>query len=526
MWPSVDKSTRMKTIRLNHSLLVLAVCAAQTVSASNLVVTSPADDGSPGTLRATLAAAADGDTIDLTGITGTIALDGEQLEVDSSVTLLGPGPGQLIIDAQQASRVFYIAPATTVTISGLTIANGYDSVFSDAAGGGILNELASLTLTNCVLLDNSAELGAGIFNDAGLLLFGQPGAATLTLIDCTLDGNISENGAGGAILNASLYTAPASLVVQRCTLSGNSAAHGGGIFNMGNATAQIVNSTLSGNLATSQAGGGIDNSQGGVVRLDGCTLSGNNAVNGQGGGIAVQQATLQIRNTLLSAGTAGANLWVDPAVASTIQSFGYNLSSDDGSGWLAATGDRVNTDPLLGPLQDNGGPTATHALLPGSPAIDTGAATDIAGSPIATDQRGLARPQGIAVDVGAFEVEQAPAQQHQYSWSGVLQPLNSDGSSVVKAGSTVPVKFMLTGEDAGITDLTATLSFANVSGSGVGDLNAANTKVYGGGSQFRFDPASGQYLFNWSTKGLAAGSYRLFIDLGDGVERSVDVTLR
>ena len=71
MWPSVDKPTRMKTTSLNHSLLVLAVCAAQTVSASNLVVTSPADDGSPGTLRATLAAAADGGTIDLAGITGT-----------------------------------------------------------------------------------------------------------------------------------------------------------------------------------------------------------------------------------------------------------------------------------------------------------------------------------------------------------------------------------------------------------------------------------------------------------------------
>jgi hypothetical protein len=422
--------------------------------------------------------------------------------------------------------VFYIAPTTTVTISGLTIANGYDSVFSDAAGGGILNELASLTLTNCVLLDNSAELGAGVFNDAGLLLFGLPGAATLTLIDCTLDGNISENGAGGAILNASLYTAPASLVVQRCTLSGNSAAHGGGIFNMGNATAQIVNSTLSGNLATSQAGGGIDNNQGGVVRLDSCTLSGNNALNGQGGGIAVQQATLQIRNTLLSAGTAGANLWIDPASASTVQSFGYNLSSDDGAGWLAAAGDRVNTDPLLGPLQDNGGPTATHALLPGSPAIDTGAVTDIAGVPVATDQRGLARPQGGAADIGAFEVEQAPTQQHEYSWSGVLRPLNADGSSVVKAGSTVPVKFMLTGDDAGLTDLVATLSYASFNGGGLGNLNAASTKVHGGGSQFRFDPASGQYLFNWSTKGLAAGSYRLFIDLGDGVERSVNLTLR
>jgi len=119
-----------------------------------------------------------------------------------------------------------------------------------------------------------------------------------------------------------------------------------------------------------------------------------------------------------------------------------------------------------------------------------------------------------------------------YSWSGVLQPIdppNANGvsASVFKAGSTVPVKFALTGASAGITTLAATLSYAKVSSGIVGsDIEAVSTAAATTGNLFRYDSTARQYIFNWSTKGLTSGTYRLFINLGDGVPRTVDVGLR
>ncbi len=119
-----------------------------------------------------------------------------------------------------------------------------------------------------------------------------------------------------------------------------------------------------------------------------------------------------------------------------------------------------------------------------------------------------------------------------YSWSGVLQPIdppNADGlsTSVFKVGSTVPVKFALAGASAGITTLAATLSYAKVSSGVVGsDTEAVSTAAATTGNLFRYDAATGQYIFNWSTKGLTSGTYRLTIDLGDGVERTVNLGLK
>ncbi|MEZ0326558.1 MAG: PxKF domain-containing protein [Fimbriimonas sp.] len=113
------------------------------------------------------------------------------------------------------------------------------------------------------------------------------------------------------------------------------------------------------------------------------------------------------------------------------------------------------------------------------------------------------------------------------SWSGVLQPVNADNSSVFKAGSTIPVKFKLTAGSAAITNQSATLSFAKVTEGVTGEVNDAGTNVQGTlGNQFRFSEESGEYVFNWSTKGLGIGTYRLYIELGDGVERTVEVGLK
>ena len=173
----------------------------------------------------------------------------------------------------------------------------------------------------------------------------------------------------------------------------------------------IVNSTLSGNSAE-DSGGGIysDGEVGGSVILEiaHSTLATNSA--DVGGGIYIDAAlagyvAVEIGNTIFSAGTSGANI---ENVEGTVTSLGYNLSSDGGGGFLGATGDRINTNALLGPLANNGGPTLTHALLAGSPAINAGNPSFTA--PPDFDQRGsgFTRKVGSRIDIGAFELNRAP----------------------------------------------------------------------------------------------------------------------
>ncbi|WP_210438773.1 HYR domain-containing protein [Nocardioides xinjiangensis] len=113
------------------------------------------------------------------------------------------------------------------------------------------------------------------------------------------------------------------------------------------------------------------------------------------------------------------------------------------------------------------------------------------------------------------------------AWSGVLQPVNTDGSSVFKLGSTVPVKFQLTGASAGITTLPARLYLQRLGSAATGtSIEAVSTSNATTGNLFRYDATSGQYVFNLSTKTLSSGSYQLRIDMGDGVTRTVNVSLR
>jgi len=121
-------------------------------------VNSIADDGSAGTLRYELSNAVDDDTIVITA-TGTILLTGGQLSVDKRVTITGPGQELLTVDGGQASRVFHLAPGETVTISGLTIANGAAGNGYSYAGGGIWNQGGVLTLSDYTLKQNVAVLG-------------------------------------------------------------------------------------------------------------------------------------------------------------------------------------------------------------------------------------------------------------------------------------------------------------------------------------------------------------------------------
>ena len=235
----------------------------------------------------------------------------------------------------------------------------------------------------------SAPLGGGVFNFFG----------TLTLINSTLSGNAAFDS-GGGVFN----TANALLTLINSTISGNSAPVGGGVANHGNAT--VTNSTLSGN-SVGGSGGGVIN--GGNLTVTNSTLSGNSAT--AGGGVA-NTGAITLNRTLVSGNTAPTGSEI--ANFATIIPDNFNLFGFSGvagvSGFAPGVTDVVPgagviLDNILSPLANNGGPTLTHALVTGSPAVDASPAN---GDCQPTDQRGITRPQGAACDIGAFEFTVMP----------------------------------------------------------------------------------------------------------------------
>jgi hypothetical protein len=357
-------------------------------SAATITVINTSDSGA-GSLRQAISDSSSGDTVNFdSSLNGqTITLTSGELLINKNLTITGPGANLLAINGNAAGRVFDITSGINVTISGLTITNGNAGV-----GGGILNG-ATLTITNSTLSGNSASnAGGGIFNSG----------TTLTITNCTLSGNSGGDSGGG------------------------------GIFNYSGTTLTITNSTLSGNSAgvgAAGVGGGILTS-GTTLTITNSTLSGNSTTYNNGGGIANVGTTVEIGNTILKTGALGENIF---NYFGTVTSNGYNLSSDDGGGFLTATGDQINTDPLLGPLQNNGGPTFTHELLAGSPAIDAGDPNFDPNSftpPLLYDQRGsgFARVANSRIDIGAFEVQRpsrCPHPQGYWKTNPALWPVTS-----------------------------------------------------------------------------------------------------
>ena len=418
------KLMKKRTLPLKARILFLsalvgaAIASLPGVQAAIITVINTNDSG-PGSLRQALFDANDGDMINFdSSLNGQkITLTSGQLNVDKDVTISGPGANNLVVEGNAQSRVFYVNPDKTVTIDGLTIANG------DDGGGGIYNYAAALTVSNCILSGNYVAIyeWAGALavhncsisgNDGGGISSGGfDGGATLTISNSTISGNSASvgggisSGAGGGNSGSSMVT------VCNSTISGNWAiTDGGGIYNAGHnrsfAGLSVNNSTISDNSAAS--GGGIKNysqNSGAMLEISTTTFSGNSA--SVGGGIyndysCCGSATVRFQNTILNAGAAGENIFNN---SGTVTSLGYNLSSDNGGGYLTATGDQINTAPLLGPLQDNGGPTFTHALLLGSPAKDAGDPSFT--PPPFFDQRGpgFDRVVNGRIDVGSFEVQ-------------------------------------------------------------------------------------------------------------------------
>lgn len=308
-----------------------------------------------------------------------------------------------------------------------------DSAVSEnaiAAGGGegsgIYQEGGTLALTRSVvsgnrLLDDD-RLVAGIYTSAGPTMLmqttvrgngvGISSRGPVDLIESLVSGNggrgivhesaggvftstdstISENGGGG------IFVGFGFIVLERTTVSGNTAGRGAGALVLNQGALRLTNSTVSGNNAE-LAGGGLHNIGGGEIWLINSTLSGNSA--GESGDALYSfMSTTYLTNTLIDG-----ECFLDRA---PVLSSGHNLESPGDTCGLDEPTDQIAVgtgDLKLGPLADNGGPTKTHAPLPGSAAVDR---ISRAMCEASEDQRGISRPQGPRCDVGAVEVVPTP----------------------------------------------------------------------------------------------------------------------
>lgn len=373
--------------------------------------------------------ASSGDSIEVASATYI-----ENLTIALSLNIVGHGASTTIIDGgQHASVVTISSSGANVTVAHVTIRNG------KAKDGGGINNSGTLTVSSSVLSGNMASLTScqsypciaegGAIDNTGTLTVNnsnihgnkatEQGAALgsavgggihnfggkVVINNTTLSGNTASFAQcqtrclaeGGAVYN------DGTLILNNSTVSGNStfsdrgAGTGGGIINLGSAA--INNSTLAGNSAPSAAGG-VENPEGSTLRISNSTLSGNSAADG--GSIGSYMSTVILQNSIVANSPSGGNC------SGTMTSKGYNLSSDATCDFKGP-GDMNDINPLLGLLQNNGGPTQTMSLLDGSPAIDAGnpaGCTDNQGHLLTTDQRGMPRPDKedtTGCDVGAYE---------------------------------------------------------------------------------------------------------------------------
>jgi len=396
------------------------------------------------TIQVAVGKAASGDTITIAA-----GVYHENVDiVDKNLTLVGASAATTIIDGGgisitsnvNASRLtirkgggVFIETTGVVQLSDLIISNNTRGIFNfgnltvrdttidgnDGAvsvGGGLWNRLgAQATLTNVTISHNKARFdGGGVMN-----------SGTLSLSNAVVSSNVvsettapAADGEGGGINN------DGTLALTNAFVSNNSAAYGGGgIANTGHAIMSAL--TISGNTAI--IGAGIDNYQvnaTNVLTLTNATITGNTGSLAGGGMTSINSdvtltnvtisnntadqaralyvaGTTRLRNTIISSSIPASNCTLNEPIIS----LGHNLENGNACG-LSGSGDRANANPLLGPLQQNGGFALTQALLPGSPAIDAGANV---GCP-ATDQRGRLRPfdgdkNGSAIcDIGAYEL--------------------------------------------------------------------------------------------------------------------------
>ena len=431
---------------------LLAGAVPSVASAATVTVTSTADSGH-GSLRATVAAATASDTVTIPAGSYVLATP---VVVDKTLTLQGAGARSTILDGGFTTRLLTLQPpAGQVTIQGVRITRG-----KVAGPGGGIYSLVPLILRDSALVGNQATAGPG-----GGLYQG----SVLTMERTLLAGNSAPASDGGGVELAPAG-APTS-TIRSSTITQNSASGSGGGINVDNSSAQflnIVNSTLDAN-----------------------TLSGS----GQGGNFrAWTSTTVRMRNTWTGHGVAGSGPNCYQAGSAFVISQGNNAQdgNDAECHFNGANGDKVNVDDKFTPLQDNGGPSDTLAPGAGSPLLDAGDGATCA----ATDQRGLARPQGAGCDIGAVE--------------RTTPTLANAGAEAISASAA-----------------TITVD-TNAQGlPGVLRVDYGPTSAYGPSAQVDIPSTAGAQRLGVPLPGLAAATtyhYRVTLTTPDGAKSTTDAT--
>jgi len=418
--------TVFDTNTLGQVKAVAAVPVTWTVSSLNNIGT--------GTLRDQIANAQSGDTIVFSnGLTGTIPLSSGEIVLSNSISVLGPGADKLAVNGTGVSRVFEVLSGSSL-LAGLCITNGKPA--SGDGGGIMIDSGAGLVLSNCAVIRNStAGNGGGLMNQG-----------MLTMWNSLITSNMSTLGGHGG----GLYNQYGTSVLWNCTISGNTVnigkdpfvGGGGGIDNL-YGTCIFANCTIYSNTvqnassAGSEYGGGIYNEPPEAairVMLTNCTVANNHLITNilfhtQSSGGGIWANLTYVAGSIIANNIAGNG----PDVGDYFFSGGYNLigKGDDSIGFSnGVMHDLVGSiaspiNPLLGPLQNNGGPTPTMALPTNSPAVDQGNSFGLT-----TDQRGASRPfdfasipnasGGDGSDIGAFELASPTLKLQSSGTSDVL----------------------------------------------------------------------------------------------------------
>jgi hypothetical protein len=394
------------------------------------IVVENCDDDGPGSLREAYFNAGDGAHIDMTQLTcSTITLTSGPLTnagTTSSVSLYGPGKYLLTIDGNHANRVLVHNGSGQLIVTGMTIAHGS---YSGVYGGGCIYsygsvEMEAVTVTDCSMSSTGtakANGGAIYARDEAFLI----GAAVTE----SRAHAASANSAGGGIWANSVGLVVATISGNTVSGDGSHYARGGGVYSLTDAITYY--STFNDNEADTGGAMFLVGAASDPMLIKNSTISGNRAL-GAAGGVYAKYRPLQVINSTIVQNTAGfpfgAGMYLAYAtelessiVARNTSEDGLYASDIGGPAGTVITGannlvmastlplpsDTITLDPMLGPLQNNGGYTATHALLPGSPAIDQG--NNLSGAPY--DQRlfapglpyGFERVVGPSADIGAFE---------------------------------------------------------------------------------------------------------------------------
>ncbi|HEX4592577.1 MAG TPA: choice-of-anchor Q domain-containing protein, partial [Gemmataceae bacterium] len=404
------------------------------------------------------------------GASGTISLLTALPELADEVTITGPGATALTVRRDPGAatnfRIFTEVTAT-VNIAGLTLTGGYTNQGGAILVGGTVGAPGTVTIDNCAIIGNTGydgNYGAG----GGAIRVDLAGH--LTVMDSTLANNIAA-GVGGAvnvysngsltIMNSTVagnmcggipsygrgggggiyFANQGQLLMENCTVSGNRSDGGGGglYFGSHNPTGNswiIANSTISGN-STARVGGGLAfQTLNDTLQIQNSTVTGNSSAMG-GGGIWIPNDyfgnSVDLESSIVSGNNSGTSPDLNiPGATNTTNAIKCAIGDPNGFTFSGSSSGNLpyGANLNLGPLQNNGGPTETEALLPGSPCI--GAGSNPAG--LATDQRGPGFPRviGTATDIGAYEAGGAPR---------VESTVVNDGSAQRSEVRTIQVTF-------------------------------------------------------------------------------------